>query len=84
MGQQSTCGPLEPLIRGLARNYGEAPIARGATGTGLMVIVFSTRRAGGSFTIVTVKQSPAGPIACIQADGDGWETIPWNQPEISG
>jgi hypothetical protein len=66
------CLPFEQLVVQLSGRWHEAPLHRGLTAAGQIMIIFST---GDGDTWTAVVLAPDG-TACLVASGKGWETLP--------
>jgi len=68
---EPVCGPREPLLRELAKTYGETPTGNGLTREGALLEVLASER--GTWTVML--SSPDGR-ACILAAGERWRGMP--------
>ena len=73
---QPLCGFRDNVLAQLASKYGEQPIGRGVAGTGGLIEVL-TSGDGKTWTIIVTR--PDG-WACLVAEGQGWRTIPRQDP----
>ena len=73
--QPPQCFPTEKLISALASEHGEVPVAFGVSGSGMFVLFASD---GGATWTLTLN---AGPMLCMLAAGQGWQTTPFVAPK---
>ncbi len=69
---QVPCGQRDNVIKWLAANYKEAPIATGVSSKGSLIEVLSTQD-GETWTVIVT--SPDGN-SCLIASGQGWRAKP--------
>ncbi len=78
------CGPRSQMLKSLADEYGEAPVARGIAGNGTLVEL--TLSTNGSWSVILT--SPGGPT-CGVISGRRWEDLgsppqqPWPKAELA-
>jgi hypothetical protein len=76
---QVPCGQRDNIVKWLAANYKEAPIASGVSSKGSLIEVLSTRD-GDTWTVIVT--SPDG-TSCLIASGQGWRAKP-HEIDIAG
>ncbi len=74
--QQAPCVKRTDLLDYMARNYGEAPVARGVMASGRVIEVLAS--AGGKTRTIIVTM-PNG-VSCGIASGRNWESIESRSP----
>ncbi|MBL8700639.1 MAG: hypothetical protein JNK67_19855 [Alphaproteobacteria bacterium] len=70
--QPASCFKRPDLIRYLAANFKESPIAVGLTDAGMLLEVFSSLT-GETWTVAVT--TPAG-MTCLMATGQDWQAVP--------
>ena len=73
---QPLCGFRDNVLAQLASKYGEQPIGRGVANTSALIELL-TAADGKTWTIIVTR--PDG-WACLVAEGQGWRTIPRQDP----
>ncbi len=66
----ATCAPRAEIVKTLASNFNEKPLGMGLSGTGSLVVIFTSP--AGTWTAATVT---AAGQACIVGAGDGWTDL---------
>ena len=69
---QGACGPRTEVIKALADEYQEVPVARGIENTGRVLEVIATSN-GRTWTLIITD---VHGMACVVSTGEAWESIP--------
>lgn len=76
-GQSIPCFPRSDFINGLGKDAKESIVARGVTGNGEKIELFTTRD-GATWTLIVYPPSMPG-MACPFAAGEGWQPIAFKE-----
>lgn len=66
---QPACAPKDQVRKILGKEYGERPVAQGATDGGALLEVYASESGGWSITITR------NGMTCLVQSGEGWEFV---------